>query len=252
MGLRIRSIYSQVATSFVQNINTSPKVSMSFSGFRGGRHPWRRSSASQPQQGPIRTPPTPPLGTLLQKLTPEQCTKDEHDVQKNVGITNAEFIASYNWTDAQDPTILFPGKSRRTKQVRSLLTEHPGMPAVWDPPPEAKKLPQDSGRYFKDPNAARHPNHPMEPAAKAVLAQNPDLDTASIDVFGCTSTLGSLLRFLKKDDKLFRFTVEAVGNTVFFVRRENAPHELIAGPRGFGPTGHGMLFVSCSPCLVCF
>jgi hypothetical protein len=114
------------------------------------------------------------------------------------------------------------------------------MPAAWHPPPVTKKLPQDSGRYFKDPNAARHPKHPMEPAAKAVLAQKPVLDTASIDVFGCTSTLGSLLRFLKKDDKPFRFTVEAVGRTVFFTRRENAPDELIAGPKGFGPVGHGM------------
>jgi hypothetical protein len=32
-----------------------------------------------------------------------------------------------------------------------------------------------------------------------------------------------------------------VGRTVFFVRRENAADELIAGPRGFGPTGHGVL-----------
>lgn len=82
----------------------------------------------------------------------------------------------------------------------------------------------------------------MEPAAKAVIAQNPHLDTGNIDVFACTSTLGNLLRFLKNDDKTFRFTVEGVGRTVFFVRRENAPDELIAGPRGYGPTGHGMLF----------
>lgn len=95
--------------------------------------------------------------------------------------------------------------------------------------------------YFRDPNAARHPSHPMEPAVKAVLAQNPNLDTGDIDVFGRTSTLGNLLRFLKGDDKTFRFVVEAVGRTVFFVRRENAPEELIAGPRGFGPTGHGMI-----------
>lgn len=121
------------------------------------------------------------------------------------------------------------------------------MPPVWAPLPGAKKLPQDSGRYFKDQNSARHPSHPMEPAAKAVLAQNPHLDTANIDIFGCTSTLGSLLRFLKNHDKTFRFTVEAVGRTVFFVRRENAPDELIAGDKGYGPTGHGvmipMLFV---------
>lgn len=114
------------------------------------------------------------------------------------------------------------------------------MPPLWDPPLEATKLPQTSGRYFRDQNAARHPEHPMEPAAKATLAQSPGTDTGSFDIFGCTSTLGNLLRFLKKDDKPFRFTVEAVGRTVFFVRRENAPVEIMAGPNGFGPTGHGM------------
>jgi hypothetical protein len=85
----------------------------------------------------------------------------------------------------------------------------------------------------------------MEPAVKAVLTQNLHFDTEVVDVFGCTSTLGNLLRFLKNDDKTFRFVVETVGRTVFFVRRENAPDELIAGPRGCGPTGHGML-IPCS------
>lgn len=87
----------------------------------------------------------------------------------------------------------------------------------------------------------------MEPAAKATLAQNPGLDTGNTDIFGCTSTLGNLLRYLKKDDRPFRFTVEAVGRTVFFVRRENAPDEIMAKPNGFGPTGHGMVKSSSQP-----
>jgi len=115
------------------------------------------------------------------------------------------------------------------------------MPPVWKPLDKPTKLPQDAGEYFRDQNAARHPEHPMEPAARAVLAQQPDFDTQCVDIFACTSTLGNLLRFLKKDDKPFRFTVEAMGRTVFFIRRENAPDEKIAGPKGFGPTGHGML-----------
>jgi len=139
-------------------------------------------------------------------------------------ITNVKFLASFNWIESEIPTIVFPGQ-----------------PAVWDPPPGATKLKKDSGRYFRDPNAARYPSHPIEPAVKTVLAQVPDLKTDELDIFGCTSTMGSLLRFLKNHDKPFRFTVEAVGRTVFFVRRENAPDELIPGPRGFGPTGHGML-----------
>ena len=81
----------------------------------------------------------------------------------------------------------------------------------------------------------------MEPAVKAVIAQVPDIKTDQFDLFSCTSTMGSLMRFLKNHDKPFRFTVEAVGRTVFFVRRENAPDELIPGPKGFGPVGYGML-----------
>ncbi|KAK4899866.1 hypothetical protein LTR49_027563 [Elasticomyces elasticus] len=183
---------------------------------RGGRRPWRGSSGSTSSRGPIRTPPAPPLGLLLEQLIPAQCSDDDN---------GTKFLASYNWTDARNPSILFPGT-----------------PPLWDPPAEATRLPEDSGKYFKDQNAARHPTHPMEPAVKAVLTQNLHFDTGNVDVFGCTSTLGNLLRFLKNDDKSFRFTVEALGRTVFFVRRENAPDELIAGPRGFGPTGHGHAF----------
>ena len=60
----------------------------------------------------------------------------------------------------------------------------------------------------------------MEPAVKALFAQVPDLKTDQFDIFGCTSTLGSLVRFLKNHDKTFRFTVETVGRTVFFVHRK--------------------------------
>lgn len=76
---------------------------------------------------------------------------------------------------------------------------------------------------------------------KATLAQNPDLKTDKFDIFGCSSTLGRLMRFLKNDDITFRFTVEALGRTVFFVCRENAPDEVMAGPRDFNPSGHGIL-----------
>jgi hypothetical protein len=82
---------------------------MSFYGPRG-RVPWPGYLGPRPSQGPIRSPPAPPLGILLQKLTPEQCTEDENDVQEELGIKNAELLASYNWTDAKNPTILFPGE----------------------------------------------------------------------------------------------------------------------------------------------
>jgi hypothetical protein len=213
---------------------------MSSFDYRGGRRPWHGFSGSTPLQGPIKTPPAPPLGLLLEKMTPLQFAGDDDGAQEIVSITDTKFLASYNWTEGKDVSIVFPGESCGKNLILQSLIIQKGMPALWDPPSEATKLPQDSGEYFRDQNAARHPKHPMEPAVKAVLAQNPHFDTEAVDVFGCTSTLGNLLRFLKNDDKTFRFAVENVGRTVFFVRRENAPDELIAGPRGFGPTGHGM------------
>ena len=54
------------------------------------------------------------------------------------------------------------------------------------------------------------------------------------DVFACGSTLGNLLRFTRGKEKAFRFTVEVVGDTLFLVRKENDPKELIEGIHGFG------------------
>ena len=76
----------------------------------------------------------------------------------------------------------------------------------------------------------------MEPAVQAILASQPSFSATSVDLFACGSTLGNLLRFVRKMDKPFRMLVEAVGDTVFFVRRENSPTELIPDVRGFGHT----------------
>lgn len=48
--------------------------------------------------------------------------------------------------------------------------------------------------------------------------------------------MGSLLRFARGVDKPFRFSVEVIGNTVFLVRKENSPTELIPDVRGYGHT----------------
>lgn len=62
-------------------------------------------------------------------------------------------------------------------------------------------------------------------------------DTArEVDVVACGSTLGNLLRFLRNEDKKFRMLVELVGDTAFFVRRENTPRELIPDVKGYGHT----------------
>lgn len=75
----------------------------------------------------------------------------------------------------------------------------------------------------------------MAPVAHAVLASD-EFRPASVDLFACGSTLGNLLRFVRGMDKAFRFNVEVIGNTVFFIRKENDPKELIKDVHGFGHT----------------
>ncbi|EKG10224.1 hypothetical protein MPH_12674 [Macrophomina phaseolina MS6] len=98
------------------------------------------------------------------------------------------------------------------------------------------QLKEDSGTYFRDINAASYSAHSIEPAVRAIAAQDPSFSGEDVDIFACASTLGNLLRFVRRVDKPFRFTVEVVGNTVFFVRRENDPRETIQGVRGYGHT----------------
>lgn len=111
-----------------------------------------------------------------------------------------------------------------------------GKPPAWTPLTKPTKLKEDDGNYFCDLNAARYPAHPMQPAVQAIFASQTDFPASSVDVFACGSTLGNLLRFVRKVDKPFRMLVEAVGDTVFFVRRENSPMELIPNVKGFGHT----------------
>jgi hypothetical protein len=97
----------------------------------------------------------------------------------------------------------------------------------------AKKLLEDSGSFYRDPNAARYPEYPIAPAVQAIMASGSQTPTKA-HVFACGSTLGNLLRFVRGGDKAFRFNVEVIGDTVFFIRKENDPRELIEGVRGFG------------------
>ena len=53
---------------------------------------------------------------------------------------------------------------------------------------------------------------------------------------GCGNTFGNLIRFASASERSFRFYVEIIGNTVFLVRKESSPTELIEGVRGYGHT----------------
>jgi hypothetical protein len=57
-----------------------------------------------------------------------------------------------------------------------------------------------------------------------------------VDIFGCGSTIGNLMRFAGSEPRPFRFDVDVIGDTVFFIRRESSPTEIIKDLRGYGHT----------------
>lgn len=112
-----------------------------------------------------------------------------------------------------------------------------GSPPFWAPPASQNEpLEQDKGDFFRDPNAARFPTYPTEPAVRALLAQNPYVDLGAIDIMECSSVLGNLLRFSHSIPSVFRFDAEMIGGTLFFIRKENSPTELIKNVKGYGHT----------------
>ena len=76
----------------------------------------------------------------------------------------------------------------------------------------------------------------MEPMFRSLQAMRPDYDLQAVDLVGCGSTIGNLLRFARSESRAFRFDVDVVGDMVLFVRRENSPTELITDLRGYGHT----------------
>jgi len=69
---------------------------------------------------------------------------------------------------------------------------------------------------------------------QAILESESTFPTSDIDIFACGSTMGNLMRFARSTGKTFRFSIEVVGNTLFFIRKENDPREVIKDVRGFG------------------
>lgn len=196
----------------------------SFSGnSRGGfapRRGWGRGGRA-PFFTKTRDPTKPdlkknPLGDLIKEIQSSDLSLMPIDLAE---ISDCQYVASYNWLNDKQPTIVIPG-----------------MPPQWTPLHVPQRLKQDSGPYFRDPNAARYPDYPMASVVRAVLETDSEFDTAGTDVFACGSTLGNLLRFARGIDKAFRFHVEVVGETVFFIRKENDPKEVIKDIKGFGHT----------------
>jgi hypothetical protein len=97
---------------------------------------------------------------------------------------------------------------------------------------------------MRDQNGARFPDHPIQAAVQALFALDQEFDPSCIDIMGCASSLGDMLRFVRSIDSSFRFDVEIIGNTLFLVR--NGKKDIIPNVRGYG---HSFLdtFTSANP-----
>ncbi|KAF2669716.1 hypothetical protein BT63DRAFT_471224 [Microthyrium microscopicum] len=181
--------------------------------------PWRKQSQA------VELPVGPSLTTIAHADIGFGAEFDKDSAL----IDSCEYMASYSWKAVKRPTILVPG-------LRLINVRLQGKPPAWSPPAQTRQLQADHGDYFRDPNAARFPQFPTEPAVQAVLMQNPDHSMNDIDIFACASTLGNLLRFARNIDRPFRFNLELIGNTIFLVRKESSPTALIEDIRGYGHT----------------
>ncbi|PYH42932.1 uncharacterized protein BP01DRAFT_403792, partial [Aspergillus saccharolyticus JOP 1030-1] len=180
------------------------------SGYGRNSTPWSRKQC-------VQQAPLPPRGEVLATIYPIDLQEEKQDITAQ--IIDSQCLASYNWLSGGEPHILIPGE-----------------PPRWAPLSNPTRLAEDSGLYFRDQNAARYPSHPMEPMIQAILASKPDFSLRDTDIVACGSTLGNLLRFVRGEGKPFRILVEAIGRTVFFMRRENAHDEVIPNVYGYGHT----------------
>ncbi len=111
-----------------------------------------------------------------------------------------------------------------------------GAPPAWTPPVIDSQLKSDHEDVFRDINAARYASYPLEPTFRSLQAMQPHYDFQAVDVVGCGSTIGNLLRFARSEPRAFCFDVDVVGDTVLFVRKERSPTELITNLQGYGHT----------------
>jgi hypothetical protein len=182
--------------------------------------------------------PAPPLGDILATLQLDDLKAPAYQADGLPIITKCRYLASYNWLYRAEPRIFVPG--RKISITTTYLYDHElmhvykGEPPAWTPPSKPPQLQEDSGQCYRDLNAARSPTYPLEPMIQAILTDKPGFNLANLDIIGCDSTMGNLLRFVREQGNPFRMLVEVVGNTVFLIRRENSPTEKLVGVHGYG------------------
>ncbi|CAI0645625.1 unnamed protein product, partial [Colletotrichum noveboracense] len=137
----------------------------------------------------------------------------------NASITCLQYVASYNWMNSKLPTIAVPGS-----------------PPRWAPPTVPPRMTPDTGTVYVDQNAARCPDHPLEPLFRAIRAHKPSFELSDVDVVSDRNNIRKLLRFVQaSSSEGFEIKAEMTGKkTLLFTRVEEQPTETIRTFKGFG------------------
>lgn len=215
-----------------------------FQGMAKGGERWHRRRYQD-------TPPPPPLGELIAEIDRGVLEVSLEQENHSPRIANSQYLTSYNWLENCDRnwreenchTMIIPGRLSATVTDISLVIVNYGIlgePPAWTPPVDTPKLRQDPGQYYRDQNAWRSPEYPLQPAIQAILTDRPDFPRKNINIVGCGHSLSHLLEFVCEIKKPFRILGETVGETVFLIRRENSPTEVIQGIHGYGHTFPGV------------
>ncbi|KAI0900024.1 hypothetical protein F4806DRAFT_276315 [Annulohypoxylon nitens] len=186
-------------------------------GFGPRSNNWREPNMTEnrgtEQRGNV---PDTPLGRLITTMALSDISS--HAVPtEDTKITNCKYAASYSLDSSSPPKIIVPGQ-----------------PGLWEPPQLPSQLPRDFGKYYRDQNGLRFPAHPMQPSVQSLFALNEGFASDSVNIMGCASSLGNILRFVRSVDSSFRFDVEMIGNTLFLIN--NNRDEEIPDVRGYGMT----------------
>ena len=109
---------------------------------------------------------------------------------EDIPIENVQYVASCNWVDTEQPTIVVPGASFPSplERYHAKLSDftNAGSPAVWTGRSVPFTLQPDTDTHFIDQNGACMSQHPMLPlfvAANAIHNNNKaPVDWPSVDV----------------------------------------------------------------------
>ena len=148
-----------------------------------------------------------------------------------------QYVASYNWVDTEQPTIVVPGASFPSplKRYRSKLSDftHAGSPAVWTGRSVPFTLQPDTDTRFIDRNRARMSQYPMLSLFVATDAihnnKKAPVDWPSVAVITDRHGLHKLLHWLSssvgREERDFgRINVELVwAKTIVLTRWERRP-----------------------------